>query len=170
MENKIQKSKRDRTKNVFVDMALHLSITALFSVLIYLKTGNVVYAGIFISGGVLLDLDHLIDYFIFFRSDFNLKYLFKGSYLQSGKVYLFLHSWELNIIILALALSMKSYGLFIFFLSLSIHLVIDNIPKRNWLFYFIIYRMYKNFDTNILLPEYMEKFSREETEKNIVKE
>lgn len=140
-------------RKIVIDLSLHLLSTLLFAALIYRINNSLLYAGIVVLGGVFIDLDHLLDYFFFFKNEFVLSKFLKGLYLKSGKIYLLLHSWELNFIILMLALSFKSSGLFIFFLSLSVHLAIDNVQRKNPCAYFLIYRFFKNFDVNIILPE-----------------
>lgn len=141
-----------------IDLSAHFISTGLFAVIIYKISASFIYAGIFILGGILIDLDHFIDHFIHFKNRFTLNDFFNSTYLKSGKVYLFLHSWELNLCILLAALVTKSYALFMFFLSLSIHLSIDNIQRKNRLAYFLIYRCYKKFDRDILLPELKNEF------------
>ncbi|MDP1853245.1 MAG: hypothetical protein Q8L26_03445 [Candidatus Omnitrophota bacterium] len=141
-----------------IDLSIHFISTGLFAAIIYKISANFIYVGIFMVGGILIDLDHFIDHFIHFKNRFRLSDFLGSTYLKSGKVYLFLHSWELNLVILLAALVIKSYGLFILFLSLSIHLCIDNIQRRNRLTYFLIYRYYKEFDRDILLPELKGEF------------
>ena len=60
-------------------------------------------------GGVLIDLDHLFDYFLAFGAKFNLTYFAKGyQFLKSDKIYIPFHSWEIVII---------CFLLFLFFLN-----------------------------------------------------
>ena len=72
-------------KRNFFDLSAHLFFTSLFSVLIFLKTNNLVYVAVFICGGILIDLDHLIDYFLFFKKKFRLKHFLNHLYLNSGR-------------------------------------------------------------------------------------
>ena len=89
-------------KIVIIDLIMHLVSAVLIGALIYLKTYNLVYLMIFIMGAVFVDLDHLIDYFIYYKNKFRLYDFMRCLYLRSGKVYVFLHSWEMVIIILFL--------------------------------------------------------------------
>ncbi len=141
-----------------IDIALHFFLSAFISAWIYLNTGNVIYAAVFIFGGIFIDLDHLIDYF-FSTNKFSLKAFLNSSYLKSGKVYLFLHSWEIGFIIFAVSMAVNSYGLLMLSLALSIHMFIDNTQRENPLFYFLSYRFYKKFDISSLLPEYNKMFT-----------
>ena len=145
-------------RRVARDLSAHFISTLLVAVLIYRISNNLFYAGIFIFGGILIDLDHFVDCYICFKKRIKLTDIFGCRSLQSGKVYIFLHSWELIIVILIIALIIKSYGFFIFFLSLSLHLFIDNIQRKNHLFYFLIYRFYKEFKVDVLLPEFKDEF------------
>lgn len=145
-----------RIKSISIDVCVHLFFTILIAMWIYGKTSNLVYASIFVLGGIFIDLDHLIDHFICFKDKLNLHDFVNGYYIKTGKVYVFLHPWEINFILFVLALSIRSYGLFLLSLSLSMHLAIDNIQRRNLLAHFIIYRFINNFDINIIFPELKE--------------
>jgi len=143
-----------------IDILLHVVSTILLSTWVYQKTENLFYVAILILAGIFLDLDHFIDYFIFFKNKFDLRALLESSYLRSGKSYLLFHSWEINFILLIFGLGLKSYPLDMFVLGSSMHLAIDNIQRKNRLFYFFIYRLYKGFDVFILLPEFKDKIGK----------
>lgn len=145
-------------RRIFIDILIHLTLTFILSALVLLKTNNAIYACTFLLSGILIDLDHLVDYFIFFKSRFNLVDFFNCTYLKSKKAYLFLHSWELVFIVLTLAAYFKSQVLWLFFLSLSLHLTIDNVQRKNLFAYFLLYRIYKKFDAVIIFPENKGKF------------
>jgi len=143
-----------------IDILVHVVSTILLSTWVYQKTGNLSYVAILILTGIFLDLDHLIDYFIFFKNKFDLRALLEGLYLRSGKSYLIFHSWEINFILLIFGLGLKFYPLNLFVLGSSMHLAIDNIQRKNRLFYFLIYRFYRKFDALILLPEFKDKIGK----------
>ncbi len=139
--------------HLIIDLSLHFFSTVILAAWVYLKTGNPVYIGILVFAGIFVDLDHCIDYFLFFKAGFNLEDFLNCSYLKSGRVYIFLHSWEINFIILIIALSSNSYGLLLLFTGLSLHLAIDNLQRHNLLCYFIIYRFLKKFNLSVIMPE-----------------
>jgi len=139
-------------KNTFWDISQHLLSTVILCAAVYFISSNLAYSLIFLLGGIFIDLDHLLDYF-FYKSEFSLRDFFGNVYLDSGKVYVLLHSWELNILILMAAVIFKSYGLFVLFLSMSLHLIIDNAQRKNPMFYLISYRIAKEFSVDTLLPE-----------------
>jgi len=145
-----------RKRKALLDIAAHILCTVFVASLLYMNIKNPVYAGVFLLGGFFLDLDHLIDYFSYFKSGFSLNNFLGSAYLESGKVYVFMHSWEIDCLMLMASIATGSAGLLVFFLSVTLHLAIDNIQRKNPLFYFLIYRIRKGFDVNILLPEFSE--------------
>jgi hypothetical protein len=142
-----------KLRRIILEICVHLAFTIIFSLIIYLKSGNLGYIIIFILGGILIDVDHLVDYSVFFKKRFNLKDFLNATFLESGKIYLILHSWEINLIVFLLGLAIKSNGLLLLALSLTIHLSIDNLQRKNLLIYFFIYRIIKKFDAKVLIPE-----------------
>ena len=111
-----------------------------------------------ILGGFLIDLDHVIEYFLVFGSHFNLQYFLEGrQFLISDKVRLVFHAYEYFPLLLVLAYLLrqkKKVAIFLLALAFSglVHLVsdsfINNYPPRN---YSIIYRASKQFSTPDLL-------------------
>jgi len=142
-----------RDRQTALDLCLHLSSTIILAVIIVRISGNLLYGFVCILGGIFLDLDHLVDYFLSGRKRFILKDFMQHKYLASGKIYLLLHSWEINLIILALALFSGSGLLSALFLAMTMHLLIDNLQRENSLFYFLIYRIHKGFDYGVMLPK-----------------
>jgi hypothetical protein len=111
--------------------------------------------GYFIS--ILIDLDHLVDYFIYKGSlSFNLWEFFTYNYFDAnGKVYNLLHAWEWGVILLVIYLATgKRYKFILFiFVALSAQLLFDTIsygfdPKV----YLITYRYMNNFTNAIFIP------------------
>ncbi len=54
-------------KNI-IDICIHFFLAAVFSLLIYLVSANLRYSVIFFLGGILIDLDHFIDHFLFLEN------------------------------------------------------------------------------------------------------
>ncbi|MFC1514608.1 hypothetical protein ACFL5X_01740 [Candidatus Omnitrophota bacterium] len=146
-------------RRVIPDVASHLCIGLIGSGLIYIALGNKLYALAFFLGSIFIDLDHLIDYFMYFGFHFSLKKFFSLEYLRSGKVYMFFHSWELFIIIFAVSIAFDFFPLFFFSLAIAVHLLFDTLHRIRPLFYFLIYRAAKNFDARLLCPECLEDFT-----------
>ena len=142
-----------RDRQTALDLCWHLSSSIILAVIIVRISGSLLYGFVCILGGIFLDLDHLVDYFLFARKRFILGDFMKYKYLTSGKVYLLLHSWEINLIILALALFSGSGLLSALFLAMTLHLLIDSLQRENSLFYFLIYRVHKGFNFGVMLPK-----------------
>ncbi|TBR18087.1 hypothetical protein EPO66_01685 [bacterium] len=141
-------------KRIVIDLSLHLAATSFLALLVYSLTKDLRYIWICILGGILLDIDHFVDYFIYFKFKFNLDNFFDCRYLESGKTYLIFHSWELVLLNFILAVKTGSVPVYVFFLSMVIHLLIDNMQRDNLLAYFLLYRIARKFNSDILLPEY----------------
>lgn len=139
------------------DIILHSVFNILFSAVIFLTMKKLIYVFIFILAGYLLDLDHLIDHFLYFRNKFNLKDLFYLEFLESNKVYYLFHSWEINCLLFILSKLLNSDILFIVALSLTVHVAIDSSQKKNPFFYFLTYRIMKKFRARELIPEYVQR-------------
>lgn len=81
-------------------LPLHLAFHVLLSVFAGVLAGRITkewkYALLAaLVGGVLVDLDHLLDYFLQFGFTFNLQQFLGGAqFSMSGKLYIFFHAWE----------------------------------------------------------------------------
>lgn len=99
---------------------------------------------------VLLDLDHLVDYFLYLKRDrkrFNLNEFLSGTYFIEWKKFITPgHSWEL-VLIFMLMYAQYGYKLAIVLaVSLTTHYVIDYITNDvNRVAYFFLYRMQYGF-------------------------
>ncbi|MDD4956918.1 MAG: hypothetical protein PHH49_02280 [Candidatus Omnitrophica bacterium] len=82
---------------VTIDILTHVLVTALVSFYLYKVTGRVSWIVLCFAGGVLIDLDHLLDYFVYYGGTFSPGKFFSHAYLGSGKCYLVFHSYELLI-------------------------------------------------------------------------
>lgn len=109
-------------------------------------------------GGFFVDLDHLIDYWLAFGWDFNLKYFLKGyQFLVSDKIYVPLHGWEWVIVLPAISFVLKRYTIIAalclaFAFGLATHLVIDTfVNDMKPQSYFISYRILHKFDAQPLV-------------------
>jgi len=140
-------------KNLAFDLSLHFIVTVILCGLVYWKFGDIFYAGLCLAGGIFIDLDHLFDYFKHYKLHISFKKFIRTEFLQSGKVYLPFHSWEIIFILFLLSLYFKSDGLGVFSLAMGVHLLIDHFQSPNRLFYFLTYRIIKKFDLEQLRAE-----------------
>lgn len=120
-------------------------------------------------GGVLVDLDHLVDYVIAFGTSFDLNFFLKGyQFLKNDKIFVPLHAWEWIPLLLLLYILLKRQHLehrvkltkyivtflLAFTLGLSSHLFIDTFSNKLILHgYSIIYRALNNFEVEKLVTE-----------------
>lgn len=137
-------------KNI-LDISAHLVITAICCTVIFMKTGNMGYVFIFIAGGIFIDLDHLVDHFLHFKNRFSLNAFFSSKFVESGKVYIFVHSWELTLLLYIAGLAIKSTGLITLSAGLAVHLVTDCLIKRKFFAYCLAYRIANKFDSELFL-------------------
>lgn len=112
-----------------------------------------------IIGGVLVDLDHLIDYYIAFGWNFKISYFLKGyQFLENERIYVLFHGWE-YVVILAILLiittnkTSKSIILALtlgLLLHLSADVMLNNIPIRS---YSLVYRIKNKFSIQKLVDK-----------------
>ncbi|MCF7873231.1 MAG: hypothetical protein K9L84_00215 [Candidatus Omnitrophica bacterium] len=141
-----------KSVNIVIDSVIHIVISLEIFLIAYFKTGKVFYLLPAVLGGVLIDIDHVIDYLIQFR-----KVDFKGllffPYRKRKNIYLFFHSWELVIIFFLFSFFYDSLFWQIFSYSWALHLLVDNIDgakDKRFFHYFFIYRLAKKFKTEKL--------------------
>ncbi len=116
-------------------------------------------------GGFLIDLDHVLEYFLVYGFHFNLVYFFQGrQFLLSDQIHLWFHAWEYVLFLLFLAIILKKYKLIetilvTVALAISVHLLSDSLinqypPK----FYSLMYRAENNFSAaKLMRPEDYQK-------------
>lgn len=142
-----------------IDFILHVTFTGFTSYVIYKKWGHrssAVWGAVI--GGMLIDSDHLIDYFLAYGAHFNVSTFLRGyEFLVSNKLHILFHAWEYIAIILLVIvfLDKKRTVMRTFLLSLALsmffHLTIDTILHKNQLkVYSIAYRASVNFDLDKL--------------------
>ena len=107
-------------------------------------TGSPAAGGLVLGVGVLMDSDHLYDFY---------QWYIRG---KSKKIYIFFHAWEYaaaGVIVLA---SLFFHPLLLaVVLAHLVHVATDHFHNRLHPFaYFITYRMLKRFDTEFITPGY----------------
>ena len=101
----------------------------------------------FVSG-ILIDLDHLLDYCIIKkRMCWSLDTLKAFCTDKTGKIYLVLHSYELMIILWAAMIYLKATGIWLGLLyGMSVHILLDQLTNPIYpLAYFWFYRLKLGF-------------------------
>ncbi len=141
----------------YIDIVLHLFFSILAGFLVWKLYGSsrrdlAISLACAFTAGVLIDLDHFIDNFIYFGWNFNFDFFVKGEYfIDSGKYYILFHGFEYILILLAVfkffakTKKMKMVILSIG-LAMFIHLLVDSfflsIPLIN---YSILNRIFTGF-------------------------
>ncbi|HTY45532.1 MAG TPA: hypothetical protein VMD52_06045 [Patescibacteria group bacterium] len=143
---------RRRTVKNLLDIAAHVCIALALSFLVWKRSGSLAHVLIVICAGVLIDVDHFVDYLSVQRR-FDLTLFFSTTYIEKGKVYLFLHSWELIALLFLLGFWLHSAGVFLCAFSLAVHVAVDNLQRRQPFVYFFIFRLINKFDVRKLFPD-----------------
>lgn len=141
-------------KKQLQDILSHILVSFLCMVIVYLIFDSIKLALTCLLVGIFIDLDHLIDYFIYFGLKFNLADFLKGLYLKSGKIYLFLHSWELIVPLWIWGIYFKqetlAWAITIGFIT---HLLIDEYNRKEPLMYFLTFRVLNGFKLEKIMPK-----------------
>ncbi len=139
-------------KSLVLDLAAHVVLTSALSCFFYFSTGRPGQAALCILGGLFIDVDHFIDHFLYHGWTFSLKEFLYHSHLDSGKIYIVFHSWEL--VILLWGVSFMVSWLLPLAAGMTLHLAVDQVLcTRSKLFYFLAYRWYHGFRWGIAAPE-----------------
>jgi|SRR3989344_754542 len=126
-----------------IGLALYLSLSKIIP--------GVKYAILALIVALILDADHLFDYFMALGFQLNLDAIFQGSYFDyNNKIYVLLHSWELATIlfILGWVKKLKEQKRFLIATSMGIlsHLIADQVWYQSHpLGYFLLARFFHNF-------------------------
>jgi len=130
--------------------------SGIISVFVWYYFRSINCAIISFASGVLIDLDHLVDYYTSHDFTFRVKSIYSACIrLDLDRLYLVLHSYEL---IALLWFSIYLFSLPDVWKAVAIgftqHLIFDQITNPfNPFGYFMTYRATKGFDTKLLLEE-----------------
>lgn len=141
-------------KKQLQDISLHVLVSLLCMVIVYLIFHSTKLALICLLVGIFIDLDHLIDYFLYFGLKFSWIDFFKGSFLKSGKIYLFLHSWELIVPLWIWGIYFKQEILAsVIMIGFIAHLLIDQFREKKTFMYFLTFRVLNGFKVEKIMPK-----------------
>jgi len=101
-----------------------------------------------VLSGILLDMDHVLDFYLLTDERFTLKSFFSWCYeLRWTKIYLVLHSYELFLLLALAACLFPSQALAGVLLGMGLHLFMDQLGNKglNKWFYFMIFRYRSGF-------------------------
>ena len=135
----------------------HITISLFFSAFLFaISKSWIIFTSSLISG-VLIDCDHIFDYFWEFRNRFSVKKFFDVYY--NGKMpfsMIVFHSWELLALLSICAFSM-SWNPWIVGVTIGFtqHIILDQIFNKTnrWVFFFF-WRLKNGFNVRKMFPDY----------------
>lgn len=138
---------------LFFHLGIHAALSLISGVIVWRMWKKPIMAfGGALAGGVLIDLDHLIDYFFAFGFDFRIDYFLRGyAFLKNDAIYVLFHGWEYGILLLVMVLFVKNKttksALLALVIGLFSHLLTDvNLNNMTFRSYSVIYRAANNFN------------------------
>ncbi len=139
--------------NIFLHEMLHLSSGVIVAVFVYFFYHSFFLSLVAFFTSFVVDLDHYFESLFYFR--FNLIKIIRNKYncwIETDKMTIFFHSWELIFILLFLGWKFNLLPLAITIgLSMAIHLIVDTLVYSSYYNmpfyqYFLIYRASRKFD------------------------
>ncbi len=136
----------------YVDLTLHSVSTLILAWFFYRATGSWMWPALAAVGGILIDIDHLFDYFLYYGWKFDLKTFFNHEYLKSGRVRIVFHSIELIAFMWALSF-IYSWAIPIAS-GITVHLLIDFLFAHSYtpLSLSLIFRWRNQFKIDKICP------------------
>lgn len=132
----------------------HVVTSGLISILVWAYFKSFGCAAVSLAAGVLIDLDHAIDYYASYGFTWKAKDIYDVCHkLKLKKLYLVLHSYELMALlwILICVFSLSNFWKALA-IGLTQHIIFDQITNPvNTLGYFTTYRMIKGFKRELIL-------------------
>lgn len=133
---------------------VHTITSTALAAAIYVKTGSVAMAGAALLSGIFLDIDHIIDFFIFSGERFSIRgftsWCYEGRW---NRLILIFHSYELYVLFGLLVYHYPNPVLLSIFGSVGVHLLLDQAGNRYLIkafaispwFYFFTFRAWGGF-------------------------
>ncbi len=138
-------------------VSTHIYTSAVVATALYAYSHSIWEAGICFTSGILIDLDHAIDFHLFSGEKFSIANFFSWYHENRWqKIVLIFHSYELFGLVYAAVYYLDSEVLRAVLWGASVHLLLDQIgnKKTNHLspwFYFMSYRIVVRFRREKLL-------------------
>ncbi len=133
----------------------HITISLFFSAFLFAVSKSWIISTSSLISGVLIDCDHIFDYFWEFRKRFRVKEIFDAYHNEKILFHMkMFHSWELLALLSICAFSM-SWNPWIVGVTIgfSQHIVLDQIfYKRNRWIYFFFWRLKNGFNMKKMFP------------------
>ena len=133
-----------------MELRSHVIASIIFSTLFFVVFKSWTIATVSFFSGVLIDIDHVFDYFLEFRKRFEVKEFFDVHH--NRKILFFMaifHSWEL-LALLSICAFLMSWNPWIVgtIIGFTQHIILDQIFNKNFnrLIYFFFWRMKNGFN------------------------
>ena len=78
-----------------IDLVTHVIVTLVLVYYFWRASGGWLWPVLTVIGGILIDMDHFFDYFLYYGIKFNFFDFFDHRYKSSGKSYALFHSIEI---------------------------------------------------------------------------
>jgi len=132
----------------------HVIASSIAGIIVWSYFKSFTYAAVTFMSGVLIDLDHVFDYYINHSVTFRIRDVYKAICdFDFKKLYLVFHSYELIILLWVLIYTMRLGNFWkAIAIGMTQHIAMDQIGNPiNTFGYFIIYRFAKGFETKSIL-------------------
>lgn len=134
--------------NLYFNEIMHGAVALPVAVFLFSKFKKIKYIYIYFIVVYFIDVDHLLDYFLFYKKlSFNLIDFLSVKYFEIKQTgYLLFHAWEYVLIMLMFYFFTKNKFLLIFSLAIGSHLLWDSLSNGlGFDFYFIFVRALNDF-------------------------
>jgi len=131
----------------------HILSSSILGIIVFYFTESFLAGFLVLLSGVFIDLDHLIDFWVSEPKNlFSVKQFYHmDKHLESKGdhyTFIFLHSWELMIVLVILTSNYNNIYLFVVTFGILLHFILDsfNLEKTDHpLTYFLTFRVFKKF-------------------------
>lgn len=140
------------TSGLFLDELKHGIINLLFAGLFYYKYKNLKLSLLVLFVTYIIDIDHLVDYFLYYGASFSFSTFIGLDYFRiTQRAVVPFHAWEWVILLVMTSTQTKKYKLTLLAIATGMfaHLIWDSITVGSPLFYSILYRISQSF---IVIP------------------
>lgn len=137
----------------------HVAASSILGGGMYASSGSIVLAISTFISGVLIDLDHVLDFLFFARDKFTIRNFFSWYHKNLwDRFAVILHSWELMFLLLVLTCLFRHPFIIGVTSGAFLHMLMDQIVNSRTvpihrLFYFLAFRMSKGFKRKLILVE-----------------
>jgi len=128
----------------------HITISLFFSAFLYTISNSWIIFSSSLISGVLIDIDHILDYFMAYGINIRIKQFFEVCHnLKIPRMRLIFHSWEL-LFLLSICVFLVGWNPWIVgtIVGFTQHIVLDQVfNKPNKWTYFFFWRLKKGFSS-----------------------